>query len=85
MGIVDRSVLLAFLKSLAASLALAVVLWYLYRLLQDLMAQRRMYNALLTLAIIAAGLGVFLAVNLLLRNNDLLEIVRAVLKRIKQK
>jgi peptidoglycan biosynthesis protein MviN/MurJ (putative lipid II flippase) len=82
-GIVDRSVLVSFLKSLAASLALAAITWYLYRLLQDLMTQRRVYNALLTLALIAAGLVVFVAVNLLLRNSDILELVRAFRKRLR--
>jgi len=80
--ILDRSVILSFVKSLSASLALAALLWYLLRLLQDFMAQSRLYNAILTLGLIAAGLAAFLVVSLLLRNGDIIELKRTVQERL---
>jgi putative peptidoglycan lipid II flippase len=83
-GIVDRSVVLSFFKSLAASSAMALLLWYLHRVLQDFMNRGRLENALITLALIAAGLGVFIAVSLLLRNDDILDLARALWKRVRR-
>jgi peptidoglycan biosynthesis protein MviN/MurJ (putative lipid II flippase) len=83
--IMDRNVLLSLLKSLAAALCMAGVLWYMQSRFQELMLERRMVNVLLTLGLILLGLAVYLSVNLVLKNRDVLELKRIVQNSVRSK
>jgi putative peptidoglycan lipid II flippase len=82
--IVDRRVLLAFFKSLGSSLCMTVLLWYLHRYLREIMLERRLNNALLTLGMIGVGVAVFLLLSLLFRNGDILDLGRSLRERLRR-
>jgi putative peptidoglycan lipid II flippase len=75
--VVDRSVISCFLKSLIASLCMGGVLWFGLQRFQQFMALSRVYNALVTISLIVVGLFVFLLISILLRNRDVVDLMRA--------
>jgi putative peptidoglycan lipid II flippase len=74
--IADRSVWIGLVKSTGSAICMAGLLLFLLNLFREFMKGSRAYNAVLTIAIIAAGLILFFIVNLLLRNHDVIELRR---------
>jgi putative peptidoglycan lipid II flippase len=72
--VVDRSVWYGLAKSTGSAICMAGLLLFLLKVFRVFMEGSRAYNALLTVAIIAAGLLIFFVVNLLLRNHDIIEL-----------
>jgi putative peptidoglycan lipid II flippase len=81
----DRVVLLSLFKSLVSSLLMSALLWYILSVLREIMARRKLYNGLLTLALIGMSLAAFLLFSLLLRNRDVVSLAQALLRRIRGK
>jgi putative peptidoglycan lipid II flippase len=80
--VVDRGVLVCFLSSLAASLGMGGVLWFGLSRFQAYMIRSRVNNALFTVSLIAVGLLVFLLISMLLRNRDVVELMKAFRKKL---
>jgi putative peptidoglycan lipid II flippase len=75
--VVDRSVVICLFTSLAASLVMGGVLWFGLDRFQAFMAQSRVANALVTILLIIVGLLVFLLISLVLRNRDVVDLMKA--------
>jgi putative peptidoglycan lipid II flippase len=79
---IDRTTVTAFGKALLASVGMGLVLFFARNVLAEIMKRSRAYNAGLTLLLLMSGVLVYLVLNLLLKNRDIIELVRIFLKRI---
>ena len=80
--VVDRSVVICLITSLASSLGMGGVLWFGLNRFQLFMAHSRVSNALVTISLIFIGLLVFLLTSLLFRNRDVVDLMKAFWKRL---
>jgi putative peptidoglycan lipid II flippase len=80
--IVNRALVVSVAKGTLASALMAAPLWYGVRLFGDRMAGSGLANAGLTLALIFAGVLLFILFSVLLRNRDLLDLKETIVKRI---
>jgi putative peptidoglycan lipid II flippase len=80
--VVDRSVVICFFKSLLSACCMGGMLWFVLRRLQEFMASSRVNNAVVTVSLIAAALLVFLLMSLMLRNRDVVDLIRAFRERL---
>jgi putative peptidoglycan lipid II flippase len=80
--IVDRATVIALLKSLSASICMAASLYFLMKLLGEAMSISRIHNIVLTLLLLLAGVLIYFFMNIIMRNKDILELTRAILKRL---
>ena len=78
----DRSSGIVFCKSLLASSGMGLGLFFAKRFFSDIMAKSRVYNAGLTLLLLLFGILVYLILNLVLKNRDIMELVRIFMKRM---
>ena len=78
----DRSSVIVFCKSLLASSGMGLGLFFAKRFFSDIMAKSRVYNAGLTLLLLLFGILVYLILNLVLKNRDIMELVRIFMKRM---
>lgn len=79
---IDRTTVTAFGKALLASAGMGLVLFFARNVLAGIMKRSRAYNAGLTLLLLLSGVLVYLVLNLLLKNRDIMELVRIFLKRM---
>jgi putative peptidoglycan lipid II flippase len=80
--VVDRGVVVCLFASLAASLGMGGVLWFGLNRFQAVMDSSRVANALLTIALIFVGFLVFLLISMLLRNRDVVDLMKAFRKKL---
>ena len=81
--VVDRSVVICLFKSLLSAFCMGVMLWFVLRRLQEFMTLSRVHNAVMTVSLIAAALLVFLLMSLLLRNRDLVDLIRTFREKLR--
>ena len=72
--IIDGEAVSSLLKSLFASVIMAVMLYFLLRFFSDIMLKTRVYNAGLTVLLLLAGIFVFFFLNIIFKNKDVLEL-----------
>jgi putative peptidoglycan lipid II flippase len=80
--VVDRGVVVCLFTSAAASLGMGGVLWFGMNRFQAVMNNSRAVNALLTVALIFVGFLVFLLISMLLRNRDVVDLMKAFRKKL---
>jgi putative peptidoglycan lipid II flippase len=81
-GIFDRRLLLSVVKSLAASVCMAVGLSLVMRMAEDVMARGRLENGLITLGLILLGIVIFIGVSVILKNGDIVELRRIIREKL---
>jgi putative peptidoglycan lipid II flippase len=79
----DKDAVLVFCKALIASAGMGIVLFWAKRLLDDIMASSRVNNAGLTLLLLVGAVLCYIALSLLLKNRDIMEMARLIVKRMK--
>jgi hypothetical protein len=68
-------------KAFSSSAGMGIALFFAKRFLVDIMAKSRLYNAGLTLLLLLFGIALYLALNLAMKNRDVMQIFRIFLKR----
>ncbi|MFW6180432.1 MAG: murein biosynthesis integral membrane protein MurJ [Spirochaetota bacterium] len=81
-GFLDRATGISALKSLGASLAMLAALYALRETAAEFLARGRLYNTLGTLGLILAGVLLFTAASLVLKNRDILALRDALARRL---
>jgi len=74
--------MVVFGKGFLASVGMGIVLFFAKRLLVDIMARGRLYNAGLTLLLLFSGVAFYIALNLVMKNRDVNQVVKVFLKCI---
>jgi len=80
--IVDREIVVSFLKSLVSSALMAAALYSLLVTFDDAMAASRLSNAGLTILFLFVGAGLFFFFNLTLKNNDILRLKNLIAEKL---
>ena len=83
--IADRSVLSSFLKSFLSSILMGVVVFIGYRFLRNFMDISRYYNAIATLLLLAVAVISYVSFNLVLKNQEIIELMKIIKARFKNK
>jgi putative peptidoglycan lipid II flippase len=83
--IIDGGIVRSLLKSLISSVVMAVCLYFLHAGFEESMYASRVRNAGLTLLFLLAGVLIFIALNIVLKNRDILSLKDALMDRIKKK
>lgn len=82
--VISREVIISFLKSFTAACVMSAFLIYMLQSLGGIMKQSRVQNAAFTLMMIIIGLGVFFFINILLKNRDVVEFKKIVMRKLKR-
>lgn len=82
--VINREVIISFLKSFLAAFVMSAFIFFMLQRLGGIMKQSRVYNATLTIMMIVTGLGVFFFMNILLKNRDIVEFKKVVMKRLRR-
>jgi putative peptidoglycan lipid II flippase len=78
---VSRDTMVVLAKAFSSSAGMGIALFFAKRFLVDIMAKSRLYNAGLTLLLLLLGVVLYLALNLAIKNRDVMQIFRIFLKR----
>jgi putative peptidoglycan lipid II flippase len=81
-SVIDRATVFVISKALLASLGMGLILFFARRFLEEIMAKSRLYNAGITLLLLLAGVLVYLIMNLLFKNRDIMELFRIFINRM---
>jgi putative peptidoglycan lipid II flippase len=77
----NRDTMVVLGKAFSSSAGMGIALFFAKRFLVDIMAKSRLYNAGLTLLLLLFGIALYLALNLAMKNRDVMQIFRIFLKR----
>jgi putative peptidoglycan lipid II flippase len=83
--IIDGGIVRSLLKSLVSSFVMAVCLFFLIAGFEESMSASRVRNAGFTLLFLLCGVLIFFALNIVLKNRDILSLKDALIDRIKKK